>query len=1421
MIEGVVYLKKKDEVLIKVKSPKILPYCVYRDLKSYSDSLIDHQVTLFIRADDQELSLCELAKYLKAYSEDNDMAFKSALPTIKDDQIIIKYDQQKHYDTDGPYFDDLRHYLKDIGYERTIDFAYTEDKEAKEVTIKASDVVVDKPKVVVEPERKWRKSRKFDTSTYMVIRIDDLSEGIDKVAIDGEIFKVDEVTTKTGKTIQTVYLKDEDNAILIKIFESAYFDKEKLKANKEGRWIRVYGQYRYDDFSKDHVFFAEAIEDIYPKIVIEDGAIEKRVELHAHTDKSEMDGICSADELVKAAFKMGHRAIAITDHYDVQSFPDAQAAYYACKKNDPERDFKVLYGCEMAMVDQRVNIVYNKDDSDIADAHYVVFDVETSGLSNKYDYIIEFGAVTMYKGNVESRLDMFIKPPVEISSFTTALTNIKNSDLQNAKTFAECKDEILAYIKDKVLVAHNGIFDYGFLNGELARLGEGPLPNIVVDTLPLAREMFKERKRFALGNVANFYHVDYSKSDAHRADYDAEVLAQVYNLMLKDLKARGIKTFKELDDIQDDTAYTRMKHPYHVTMLAKNKKGLKDLFKLVSIAHTETIAVFGKGGGEEVAAEPRIFRDTLNSMREDLLIGSACLNGEIFTLASEKSQEELEEAMRFYDYIEVQPLENYRLLYEASDQLTYDRLLDVIRNIIATAKKLNKPVVATGDSHYVRKDEKILRDVYIGTQSIGGGRHPLYIRDDTKRMTIASPAQHFRNTEEMLEAFEWLEDEDLIKEIVITSPNKIADMCDIIDPIHSKLYTPVIEGSDDKLRDIVYKTAKERYGDPLDEKISARLKRELDAIIGNGYGVIYYVSHLLVKHSNEDGYLVGSRGSVGSSLVATMSGITEVNPLPPHYVCPHCKHLEWIDDPGCLSGYNLEDKVCPVCGHTMKGDGQDIPFETFLGFNGDKVPDIDLNFSGEYQEKAHLFLREIFGEDHVFRAGTISTVAEKTAFGYAKGYYEGRQIPLSSVSSAQIQRLASGCEGVKRTTGQHPGGIIVIPDYMDVYDFTPVQYPANDPTATWRTTHFDFHKIHDNVLKFDILGHVDPTAMRLLQNISGIDPKSIPMNDPKVMSLFSSAKELNIKEDIYDEPTGACGLPEFGTRFVRGILELTKPSTFSDLVQISGLSHGTDVWNNNAKDLVEEGIALKDVIGCRDDIMVTMLKYGLPSKMSFDIMEKVRKGKGLTEEYEKAMIEHDVPKWYIDSCKKIKYMFPKAHAVAYVIMAVRIAWFKVYYPRHYYVSYFSLRCDAYDIDIMTKDIRTIKSYMDHLQTKMFSNDPANKASKKEKDLYDTLEICYEMKARGYDLVKIDINRSLATDFLVDPTNDTDIIPPFMVIDGLGENVAKSIIEARNEKPFISKEDLMKRTLLSKTLLKRFEDLGILDGLDDTDQVSLF
>lgn len=1254
----------------------------------------------------------------------------------------------------------------------------------------------------------------YGGNKYEPIEIRLLQDGLQNVQIEGRIFALEIKELRNGRHLMEIYVSDDDDAMLCKMFDKKNFTLEQMKEYRVGDYVKVSGSVSFDKFQRNITLMISKLE-LTRKPKRKDTAIEKRIEWHVHSTFSEMDGVCSIESYIQQAWDWNMPAIGLCDHNVVQAFPLAQHKIEALKKKDPNHPFKMLYGCEMTMVNDQYNIVYNVRDQKLDDAEFVVFDLETTGLSNRLDRIIEFGAVKLKEGEILDRKQLFINPKRQIPLHISELTHIQQSDVDAALPIEDVFDELREFIGDAILVAHNATFDVGMLNAAARDLGKPEFTNPVIDTLPAAHSMLNLRG-YRLGNVCRHYEVDYDGEGAHRADYDAEVLSSVFMYMMREWGSDAtLETVANLDH----SSALRKNRGRHINVFAKNKQGLKELFELVTLSHTKYLKY--NPNATNVTGEPIIPRFVLEEYhaKGNLLFGSACQNGEIFELAHTRSEQELLEAAKFYDYLEVQPLPVYQNLIVRQSISSVKELSQILQFIIDAGKKLNIPVIASGDCHYVDLRHRRVRDVYINSKVTGGGRHPLFIRDERLRQTTSSPDQHFLTTTEMLEAFSWL-DEETRQEIVIDNPKKLAELTEELFPVKDKLYPPEMEGSDQKLSDICYETAKKQYGDPLPEPVAARLKKELDAIIGAGYYVVYYISHLLVKKSNEDGYLVGSRGSVGSSFVATMSGITEVNPLPPHYICPNCHHLEWINDGSVHSGFDLPDKLCPECGAPLKGEGQDIPFETFLGFHGDKVPDIDLNFSGEYQANAHAFTKTIFGEDHVFRAGTVGTVQEKTAYGFVKGYEEEMGLENNPFSEYKRRDIASECAGVKRTTGQHPGGIVVVPLDMDVHDFTPVQYPANNPYAEWKTTHFDFHQIHDNILKFDILGHVDPTAMKMLERITGVDVTKIPMNDPETMSIFSSPKALGIDTTTYSEATGAAGIPEFGTPFVRGILELTKPTTFAELVSISGLSHGTDVWLNNAKDLIDNGTCnLREVIGCRDDIMIDLIRYGLPSKDSFTIMESVRKGKGLKPEWEKMMEDNHVPAWYVDSCKKIKYMFPKAHAVAYVMMAIRIAWFKVHMPRAYYCQFFSIRSDAYDLPVMTSGLAAIQKRMHEIR--MAKQDPTRKVENKELALYDVLELCQEMYMRGYHFANLSIERSAANEFILDPDDDHAIIPPFTAVDSLGLAVAQSIVKARNERHFISKEDLLNRTSISKTLVERLDLLGALEGLDEGNQLTLF
>ncbi|MDR0934780.1 MAG: PolC-type DNA polymerase III [Erysipelotrichaceae bacterium] len=1189
-------------------------------------------------------------------------------------------------------------------------------------------------------------------------------------------------------------------------WNSNLLPKDKIDLLVRGAKVRVRGCVYFDEFAKQLSIQGHFI-DLLPDDEIEtDNEPVQRVELHLHSRMSAMDAPASMKDYTKYAKQLGMKALAITDHGCVQGYPDAQKF---AKKND----LKVLYGIEFYMVDDEVQYIKNPSETPLNRANYVIFDLETTGLSCKYDRIIEFGAVRVERGVEVARLDILINPEIPVPEKIVKITNITNAMLKDKPTIKEALPKILEFVKDSILIGHNVDFDFSFLNESLKRNGYDILTNPVIDTLALSRYLFPLSRNHRLGTLCRNMDVHYDEEAAHRGDYDAQVLNEVWQAMLVKL-TKDNRSLKHSDLAKLDVSIDMLMHihPYHMIALAKNYEGLNDLYRLVSMSNIEYLAKL-----------PKIPRRELSKLRKNLLFGSGCLNGEVFENASHKNDEALEKSISFYDYVEIQPVGNYVSLINRGDFQSVEEVKRVLKDIVNAADKVGKLVCATGDVHYCKKDDKIFRDVYISAKGLGGEYHPLNLNPYGKAdiAPYENPDQHFRSTKEMLDEMEFLGKEKAY-EVTITNTNLIADMIEKMVPLpNDHLYTPTIDNCEQMLKDICYKTAHELYGENLPEIVQNRLEIELNGIISNGYSVIYYIASKIVNKANSDGYVVGSRGSVGSSFVATMAKITEVNPLPPHYRCPHCKHIEWTSEvlPEIKSGCDLPIKKCPICGATMNSDGQNIPFETFLGFKADKTPDIDLNFPNDYQSRAHDYTKELLGEENVFRAGTVETVADKTAFGYARGYFERLGYNPDEVSKAKISYLAAGCVDVKRTTGQHPGGIVVIPASHEVYDFTPIQFPAEDRSSSWKTTHFDFHSLHDTLLKLDLLGHVDPLALKMMCDITGIKIEDIPLNDAKVISIFSTVDALNLKRNYLAQKTGAMGIPEFGTEFVRGMLEKTNPSSFADLVIVSGLSHGTNVWQGNAELLISDGKTdLKGVIGCRDDIMTYLISMGIDPQISFAIMEDVRHGKGVKEEFEKAMIANKVPQYYIDSCKKIKYLFPKGHATAYVMMAVRVGYFKIYHPLVYYSTFFSVRSKQYDIDTMIRGERAIVDRLTELTTK--SRDKTQKMSPKEEDILKTLQIAVEMVQRGMKFENIDLYKSDATNFVIDKENNA-LIPPFITIDGLGESAAQSVIEARKNGDFFSKEDLLRRTKLNETNVKDLTKLHVLDNLDDTDQLSLF
>ena len=1200
-----------------------------------------------------------------------------------------------------------------------------------------------------------------------------ITDVCDSAVIEGDIFKADIIETKTKKKIVTFFITDLTYSITVKFFLRAKDEEKVLSEIKPGLHCKVRGEVINDQFAKEIVIMAKDIVKTH-KIEKMDLCEEKRVELHVHTQMSAMDAVSSASSLVSQAAKWGHKAIAITDHGVVQAYPEAMEC---AKKNN----IKILYGIEAYFVDDGMPIVLNADNKTIDDT-FVVFDIETTGLSTLNDRIIEIGAVKIVKKKITERFSSFVNPEIHIPENITKLTSIDDDTVKDAEKIDTVIQKFMAFCEGSILAAHNAPFDVSFIK-KYCRAFNMKFDNAVMDTVPLCRYLFPDLKKYKLDTVAK--HLGISLLHHHRAVDDAEATALI---MLNCFNLLQNNQIVRLDDLNKDflSNVDIKKLPmYHLIILVKNMTGLKNLYKMVS-----------KSNLDYFYKKPRMPKSLIEKYREGLIIGSACEAGQIYReLLQGKSDDEMEEFLKFYDYLEIQPCGNNMFMVRNGTVKSVHDLQEINMRICTLGDKYKLPVVATCDVHFLRPEDEVYRRILMFGQGYNDAdeQPPLYLR----------------TTDEMLKEFQYL-GENKAKEVVIYNTQKIADMIENVKPIPDETFPPKIEGAEEEIKNMTLKKVHSIYGDVLPEIVQKRIDKELNSIINNGYAVLYLIAEKLVAKSYKDGYLVGSRGSVGSSLVATMSNITEVNGLPPHYVCPNCKYSEFITDESVGSGADLDDKNCPKCGTLMKKDGHDIPFETFLGFEGDKEPDIDLNFSGEYQSTVHKYTEVLFGKGHVFKAGTIGTVAEKTAYGFVKKYTTQKNL---NINSAETERLTLGCTGVKRTSGQHPGGIIVVPSDNDIHNFTPIQHPADDTSSDIITTHFDYHSISGRLLKLDILGHDDPTVLRMLQDITGLDPKSIPLGDHKVMSLFTSPQALGVSKEELGCEVGTYGLPEFGTKFVRQMLIDTQPKTFADLVRISGLSHGTNVWLNNAQYYIKEGYTtLRDCIATRDDIMMYLIHKGLPPKTAFNIMEKVRKGKGLSEEHESVMREYNVPDWYIESCKKIKYMFPKGHAVAYVMMAVRIAYYKVYYPKAYYATYFTVRADEFDADIILDGEYAIKKRMDEI------NAMGNNATQKDKNLLTILELSYEMYKRGIRFLKADLYKSDPIKFIIE---DDGIRIPLKALEGVGENAAKNIAYARSEGAFISKEDLKRRAKASGTVIDALTSHGCLIGIQETNQLSLF
>lgn len=1395
---------------------------------------------------------------------------------------------------------------KNLGYKFNIDVELRhEDNILEEIK---QDLVVnvklkekhEEKKEEQPKEKKYHKEPKDPNSVIgrgikeEAIKIKTLLGEDNNVVVEGYVFGTDYFeSSKTDFKIITLKITDYSDSIYCKVFVRDNDEYKRLcKELKAGSWFKIRGYTKEDQFAKELVLNARDIVKIDKKEEkIEDKAEVKRVELHCHTKMSQMDGVVDDEALLKQAISWGHKAIAITDHNGVQAFPHVFnfVTGYNKKLKEGEEPFKAIYGAELTLIDDTVNIVVRPNKEVMLDQTYVVFDFETTGFNaGGADSIIEIGAVKIKNGEILEKYDELINPGRPLPQKIIDVTNITDDMLEGKDNEENAVKRFIAWFGDCPMVAHNAKFDVSFLEMAYKKYNLGTFTNPVIDTLELSRTMDNTYARHSLSALVKRYEVPWDESAHHRGDYDAEGTALVFHKMLKKLSNRNIETMDQLDTLVSKDEIHKYGRAYHVNLLVKNKTGLKNLFKLISLANTTYLY-----------KTPRILRSEIERHREGLLVGSGCYESEVFTLAKSKSDDELSNIIRFYDYVEVQPMECYNHLIQTGDFGTEVELAAQIEKIVRVTEEAGKIIVATGDVHHLTRDDKIYREIIVNQKVPGGGRHPL-AKSNIKEI----PSNHFRTTEEMLEDFKFL-GEDLAYKIVVENTNKIADMVEIVEVIIDTggiPFSPRVKSDDGKsyldcprvVTDLVYDKAKEWYGDPLpysieeristelygdivfktikeqlekenlsedeftvkvhktlhdeilkgvdnvkslvrnhiketseeelsEEELEKKLDKSLGGVIGGGFDPIYLIAQRLVKHSNDEGYLVGSRGSVGSSFVATLMGITEVNPLAAHYRCSKCKMSIFEDEEGnplgatYSSGFDLPDKECPHCHIPMIKDGQDMPFATFLGFNADKVPDIDLNFSDLNQASAHAYTKVLFGENNVFRAGTIGTVAEKTAFGFVKGYCEEKE--LGDMRTAEVERLAQGCTGVKRTTGQHPGGIVVIPDYMDVYDFTPYQYPAEDATAEWRTTHFDYHAIDQDVLKLDILGHSDPTQLRLIQLQSGTDIMKVPLDDKETMSIFTTTEALGVTTEQIMCNTGTLGIPEFGTPFTIKLVEDTKPKSFAELIKISGLSHGTDVWLGNAQELIANNVVpFKDVIGCRDDIMVNLMYYGLEPIKAFKIMEFVRKGKASKDpetwqQHKKTMEDANIPKWFIDSCQKIKYMFPKAHAAAYVISAFRIAWYKVHMPVYFYSSWYSSKATDVDLDAMIKGYNAIKARIEDIQVKGYE------ATNKENGQAESLKVALEATARGIEFLNVDLYISDATVWVA--KNDTEIYPPFNAIEGLGDTVAKAIVAEREKQPFISIEDVQKRGKVSKTLIDKMTEMGILKDLPDSNQLSLF
>jgi len=1414
-LDNLIFEKEKQHLLFLLTSPNVIKFgdidCAKKFIaENYGNKIsVEFEIQYNLKTEFDKISFSNLEENIRYYlNKFSTMCKRSAKVIMTGKQIKIEITNKFCYDKikSENFTERLKDYIFAL-YKLSFDFDLVLEEVADNAMYDRNDELLkqfeedaklsaenikknkDKPKDTATFNAKGdassgnnykRVSRKYNSSKYdklldslPLTNIRDIDEESGDVNIRGKVVRAESRELRSGKFLLSLDIYDDTDTITCKYFANAE-DEANMIAKYKG--AQIVGTAEFDNYSKEVCVMIRAKrEQDFDESVRDDKSEEKRVELHLHTNMSSLDAMADFNDYASYAKKWGHKALAITDHGVVQGFPFAMKA--------ATDDFKVIYGIEAYMVNDGEDIITGCEGKNL-DSETVIFDIETTGFNRQTDDIIEIGAVKIKDRKIVDTFSTFIHIDRPIPEHITELTSITDDMLIGAPNISEALELFKDFVGENgFLVAHNAQFDVSFIKNKMKKNLDIDYDMPVLDTLNLSRSIVTNIKTYKLNSLTKHFKI--KLENHHRAVDDARATTEVLLKLYDILETKEIYDFDNANDILKEDIDPRRLPTYHTIILVKNLIGLKELYKLVSKSHLE---LFYK--------KPRMLKSDINKIRENLIIGSACEAGELYkAVLNGDKEEKIEKIAGFYDYLEIQPNGNNMFMVRKNIVESVEDLCEINRKIIALGKKMNKLIIATGDVHFRKKEDALYREILMTGQGFGDASD--------------QPPLYFKTTDEMLDDFSYL-GEELAREVVITNTNIIADRIEKILPIPDGTFPPIIDGADDDFRNICYEKAHKMYGEILPEIVEERLERELNSIISNGYSIMYIIAQKLVAKSNEDGYIVGSRGSVGSSFAATMSGISEVNPLCPHYICDECQYSEFFTEGEYGSGFDLPDKKCPNCGAELNKDGHEIPFEVFLGFYGDKEPDIDLNFAGEEQGAAMQYTEDLFGEGKVYRAGTIATIADKTAYGYVRKYFDGKGIIKRN---AEINRLVGGCTGVKRTTGQHPGGVMVVPRNKDIHDFTPVNYPANKKDSGSITTHFDYHSISGRILKLDLLGHDTPTIIRMFEEMTGISDKDVPLDDAETMSLFNSPKALGVTKDDIECETGTLGIPEFGTNFVRAMVKETKPKCFADLLRISGLSHGTDVWVGNAQELIANGTCeLNNVIATRDDIMVYLIAHGVDNKMSFDIMEHVRKGKGLKDDEIAAMKEKDVPEWYIESCQKIKYMFPKAHAVAYVMMSVKIAYFKVHYPKAFYATYFSMKTADFDAAIIALGVDVVERNMELLREK------GNSKTAKEGNMLTILEVCREMYKRNIICEKVDLYKSDDKKFQV---TENGILPPLCALQGVGETAATSIKEARKDGEFISQEDLLNRTKANKTVIEVLDKHGALKNMDKTNQISIF